>query len=72
MYAAAVQRIIGKPRHIIASRSVVSRRGQPSSARKMHVLAIPMWVNKSDNYAYLVTDDKTKDAVIIDPAHPEE
>ncbi|KAI0872758.1 Las1-domain-containing protein [Hypoxylon argillaceum] len=26
----------------------------------------------SDNYAYLVTDDKSKDAVIIDPAHPEE
>ncbi|KAI1753447.1 Las1-domain-containing protein [Xylaria castorea] len=26
----------------------------------------------SDNYAYLVTDDKSKDAVIIDPANPEE
>lgn len=26
----------------------------------------------SDNYAYLVVDDKTKDAVIIDPANPEE
>ncbi|KAF2156568.1 Metallo-hydrolase/oxidoreductase [Myriangium duriaei CBS 260.36] len=26
----------------------------------------------SNNYAYLVTDDKTKDSVIIDPAHPEE
>ncbi|KAI0514458.1 Las1-domain-containing protein [Xylaria bambusicola] len=26
----------------------------------------------SDNYAYLVVDDKSKDAVIIDPAHPEE
>jgi glyoxylase-like metal-dependent hydrolase (beta-lactamase superfamily II) len=26
----------------------------------------------SDNYAYLVIDDKTKDAVIIDPAHPDE
>jgi hydroxyacylglutathione hydrolase len=25
-----------------------------------------------DNYAYLVVDEKTKDAVIIDPAHPEE
>ncbi len=26
----------------------------------------------SDNYAYLVTDDKTKDSVIIDPASPDE
>ncbi|KAI1330079.1 Las1-domain-containing protein [Xylariaceae sp. FL0255] len=25
-----------------------------------------------DNYAYLVVDDKSKDAVIVDPAHPEE
>ena len=26
----------------------------------------------SDNYSYLLVDDKTKDAVIIDPANPEE
>jgi hydroxyacylglutathione hydrolase len=26
----------------------------------------------NDNYAYLVVDQKTKDAVIIDPAHPPE
>jgi hydroxyacylglutathione hydrolase len=25
-----------------------------------------------NNYAYLVTDDKTKQAVIIDPANPSE
>lgn len=25
-----------------------------------------------NNYAYLVSDDKTKEAVIIDPASPEE
>ena len=25
-----------------------------------------------NNYAYLVTDDKTKDAVIVDPANPSE
>jgi len=31
-----------------------------------------MWVGSSNNYAYLVVDDKTKDAVIIDPAHPSE
>lgn len=29
-------------------------------------------MGSSNNYAYLVTDDKSKDAVIIDPAHPEE
>jgi hydroxyacylglutathione hydrolase len=29
-------------------------------------------VGKSDNYAYLVVDDKSKEAVIIDPAHPAE
>jgi len=38
----------------------------------MHIQPIPMWVGSSDNYAYLVVDDKSKDAVIIDPAHPEE
>jgi len=31
-----------------------------------------MWEGSSDNYAYLVTDDKTKDSVIIDPANPDE
>lgn len=29
-------------------------------------------VGSSNNYAYLVKDDKSNDAVIIDPAHPEE
>jgi hydroxyacylglutathione hydrolase len=29
-------------------------------------------VGTGNNYAYLVVDDKTKDAVIIDPAHPPE
>ncbi|KAH8179619.1 metallo-beta-lactamase superfamily protein [Sarocladium implicatum] len=38
----------------------------------MHVQSIPMWVGSSNNYAYLVVDDKTKDAVIIDPANPPE
>jgi hydroxyacylglutathione hydrolase len=38
----------------------------------MRVQSIPMWVGSSNNYAYLVVDDKTKDAVIIDPAHPSE
>ncbi|CAK7223962.1 Cytoplasmic glyoxalase II [Sporothrix curviconia] len=38
----------------------------------MQIQSIPMWVGSSDNYAYLVIDDASKDAVIIDPAHPEE
>ena len=40
--------------------------------RAMHVQSIPMWTGSSNNYAYLVVDDGSKDAVIIDPAHPEE
>ncbi|KAI0471068.1 beta-lactamase-like protein [Xylariaceae sp. FL0804] len=38
----------------------------------MHIQSIPMWTGSSDNYAYLVVDDKSKDAVIIDPANPDE
>ncbi|KAI1435983.1 beta-lactamase-like protein [Xylaria sp. CBS 124048] len=38
----------------------------------MHIQSIPMWTGTSDNYAYLVIDDKSKDAVIIDPANPDE
>ncbi|GJC82147.1 putative hydroxyacylglutathione hydrolase C824.07 [Colletotrichum liriopes] len=38
----------------------------------MHIQSIPMWVGSSNNYAYLVKDDKTNDAVIIDPANPAE
>lgn len=34
----------------------------------MHIKPIPMSWGKGDNYAYLVVDEKTKDAVIIDPA----
>ncbi|KAK8189233.1 hydroxyacylglutathione hydrolase [Phyllosticta capitalensis] len=41
-------------------------------ARTMHVQSIPMWEGTGNNYAYLVSDDKTKEAVIIDPANPPE
>ncbi|KAI9768174.1 MAG: Cytoplasmic glyoxalase II [Geoglossum simile] len=41
-------------------------------ARAMHIRSIPMWTGKSDNYAYLITDDTTRDAVIVDPANPDE
>ncbi|KAF3064157.1 putative hydroxyacylglutathione hydrolase C13B11.03c [Daldinia childiae] len=45
---------------------------QLAFTRKMQIQSIPMWTGTSDNYAYLLVDDKSKDAVIIDPAHPEE
>ncbi|KAK4983202.1 Cytoplasmic glyoxalase II [Elasticomyces elasticus] len=38
----------------------------------MHIQSIPMWEGSGNNYAYLVTDEKTKNAVIIDPANPPE
>jgi len=31
-----------------------------------------MWTGSGNNYAYLVSDDKTKEATIIDPANPPE
>ncbi|KAI5803473.1 beta-lactamase-like protein [Peziza echinospora] len=40
--------------------------------RNMQIKSIPMWTGTGDNYAYILIDDKTKDAVIIDPAHPPE
>ncbi|KAF7507813.1 hypothetical protein GJ744_010114 [Endocarpon pusillum] len=43
-----------------------------NSTRAMHIQSIPMWVGSSNNYAYLVTDEATKDSVIIDPANPPE
>ncbi|KAF8545395.1 beta-lactamase-like protein [Trichophaea hybrida] len=38
----------------------------------MKIHSIPMWTGSHDNYAYLVIDDKTKDAMVIDPANPPE
>ncbi|KAI5852693.1 beta-lactamase-like protein [Morchella snyderi] len=38
----------------------------------MQIKSIPMWTGSHDNYAYLVVDDKTKDAMIVDPANPPE
>jgi hydroxyacylglutathione hydrolase len=48
---------------------------QPTASitkRKMHIQSIPMWTGTGNNYAYLVTDEPTKDSVIIDPANPPE
>ncbi|KAK2749476.1 Cytoplasmic glyoxalase II [Myotisia sp. PD_48] len=38
----------------------------------MHIESIPMWTGTGNNYAYLISDETTKDAMIIDPAHPAE
>ncbi len=45
---------------------------KPAISRRMHVESLPMWEGSGNNYAYLVTDEKSKDAVIIDPANPSE
>ncbi|RDK36866.1 glyoxylase [Aspergillus phoenicis ATCC 13157] len=47
-------------------------RAQAQQIRAMHVQSIPMWTGKGNNYAYLVTDEPTKESVIIDPANPPE
>ncbi|KAI3404502.1 GLO2 [Candida oxycetoniae] len=38
----------------------------------MHVLPIPMRWGHGDNYSYLIIDDKSKSAWLIDPAVPKE
>ncbi|KAF2453640.1 beta-lactamase-like protein [Lineolata rhizophorae] len=38
----------------------------------MHIQSIPMWEGTHNNYSYLVVDEKSKDAVVIDPANPPE
>ncbi|KAF1996782.1 hydroxyacylglutathione hydrolase [Amniculicola lignicola CBS 123094] len=45
---------------------------RPVTPRTMHIQSIPMWEGTGNNYAYLVTDDQSKESVIIDPAHPPE
>lgn len=40
--------------------------------RAMHIQSIPMWVGSSNNYAYIVSDEETKEGVIVDPANPDE
>jgi hydroxyacylglutathione hydrolase len=38
----------------------------------MYVSDLGAGEGTGNNYAYLVTDDKSKDSVIIDPANPSE
>lgn len=64
------------------------KQSSTATSRNMHIQSIPMCmvtlngvekcINRrigegtGNNYAYLVTDDNTKDSVIIDPANPPE
>lgn len=38
----------------------------------MKIQSIPMWEGTGNNYAYIVSDGTTKEAVVIDPANPPE
>lgn len=38
----------------------------------MQIRSIPMRWGTGDNYAYVLTDDATKDSWVIDPAEPDE
>lgn len=40
--------------------------------RQYYGINIDIGEGTGNNYAYLVSDDKTHEAVIIDPAHPKE
>ncbi|KAI1452935.1 Las1-domain-containing protein [Annulohypoxylon moriforme] len=52
--------------------SATQAKGWLARSRAMHIQSIPMWTGSHDNYAYLLIDDKSKDAVVVDPANPEE
>ncbi|MCJ1433267.1 Cytoplasmic glyoxalase II [Xylographa pallens] len=63
-----LQRVLGP----LIARRTATFTASLALVRAMHIQSIPMWEGSSNNYAYLVVDDKTKDAVIIDPANPPE
>ncbi|PHH74398.1 hypothetical protein CDD82_4952 [Ophiocordyceps australis] len=58
-------------RPLLTQKLLVSRSAL-AATRAMHIKAIPMWVGSSNNYSYLVVDDKSNKAVIIDPANAPE
>ncbi|KAI1139003.1 hydroxyacylglutathione hydrolase [Hypoxylon sp. FL0543] len=63
---------LARARPILATRRIGTLTAALAFTRAMHIQSIPMWTGSHDNYAYLLIDDKSKDAVVIDPAHPEE
>ncbi|PHH59560.1 hypothetical protein CDD81_2867 [Ophiocordyceps australis] len=58
-------------RPLLTQKLLVSR-VTSAATRAMHIKTIPMWVGTGNNYSYLVVDDKSKHAVIIDPANAPE
>ncbi|KAJ4056162.1 Cytoplasmic glyoxalase II [Fusarium oxysporum] len=66
MYRLAISRPFPRQKIGFLSSALVA------ATRAMHIQSIPMWEGSSNNYAYLVVDDKSKDAVIVDPANPPE
>ncbi|RDA82522.1 hypothetical protein CP532_4493 [Ophiocordyceps camponoti-leonardi (nom. inval.)] len=68
----ALQLALMIPPRLPRRHSLVQSINKLAARRAMHIQSIPMWVGSSNNYAYLVVDDKSKDAVIIDPANPPE
>ncbi|KIY04220.1 uncharacterized protein Z520_00914 [Fonsecaea multimorphosa CBS 102226] len=54
------------------SQRLLHESGHLSLSRRRSHHHVDYGVGSSDNYAYLVSDDETKDAVIIDPANPPE
>ena len=69
MLLARTAQILRKPTAYTTPKALTA---SPSILRTMHIQSIPMWKGGHDNYAYLVKDEKTNDAVIIDPANPPE
>ncbi|OLN84501.1 putative hydroxyacylglutathione hydrolase [Colletotrichum chlorophyti] len=67
-----VQEGSGTGRPLLRQKLATVTAAQLTFTNAMHIQSIPMWVGSSNNYAYLVKDDKTNDAVIIDPANPPE
>ncbi|KAK2742117.1 hydroxyacylglutathione hydrolase [Colletotrichum kahawae] len=63
---------IGWGRPFLRHKLATVTAAQLTFTNAMHIQSIPMWKGSSNNYAYLVKDDKTNDAVIIDPANPPE
>ncbi|OTA61088.1 hydroxyacylglutathione hydrolase [Hypoxylon sp. EC38] len=62
---------LARARPLSATRRIGSLTAALAFTRAMHVQSIPMWTGSHDNYAYLLVDDKSKNAVIVDPAQPE-
>lgn len=66
----ALRRIHRNSKNIL--RSIGFPRNSSIQQRTMHIQSIPMWEGTGNNYAYIVSDPKSKEAVVIDPANPPE